>query len=128
MCWFVPRNWYHVNDAVAQIDTPKSYGPLFYAVGLPHSIDRSRDQNNVCKADEALVAGNVVTVSVTMRDREPDRVALCALEPFRDQFPGHCRSVAGARPGVNQERASVSEEEIEKGLFVMGAAGLPKDV
>ena len=107
---------------------PGCVGPLRDAEGLLLRLDGGGDQRGVGQAIEAFVTRGVVAVRVGVGHDEWDGVAVVALQPFRDQLLRDGGGVARARAGVHEQGAVTAEEEVEEGLFVVGAAGFAEDV
>src|SRR5690348_12243431 len=70
----------------------------------------------------------MVAVRVRVHDEQPDTFTLFARQPFRNEFFRNRGRVACAGSGINQQGSLTAEDQIEKRLFVVRTAALPKDV
>src|SRR6266699_3810399 len=67
-------------------------------------------------------------MSVRVGDDQRNRLATVAPAPLGNRLVYNLRDIGFAGAGVLQQRAILSEEQIQEGLFVVGAAGFAQDI
>ena len=117
-----------VKDAAAQVDGACGFGPSFDLEELGRAFHFERDDCGVRKILELRVARNVIAVGVGVRDDERDRGAVIALAPVVQDGGDGARGLGLAGTGIFKQSAVAAEDQIEKRLFVIRAAGFAEDV
>src|SRR5947209_3856740 len=114
----VPRNCEHIDDSVAEVDTPLLLSDceclLFRFYGGGHQCD-------VRHGCESLVSSRVIAVCVGVRNDETGHAA-------RHQGRNDGYRIACACTGVYQKGSVFTEYQIQERLFVVRAAGFAQYV
>src|SRR5262245_57685931 len=104
----------HVDNASAEVDGAGRGGPCLDMKRLLRGLDRCRYESYAGNVLESLVTGDVIAVPVRVDHHQRDALALRPLTPTGDQFLDHRGRIAGARAGIDQERALAAEQEIQE--------------
>jgi hypothetical protein len=122
----------NVDDAAAEIDGAGVFRPVCDAVKLFGGLNRGGDEGDgnggIVERLQLRVAGSVVGVGVRVSNDEWNARSIVTQKPAVNGELQRWGDVSFARAGVKDECTVFAEEEIDEGLFVVGAAGLTEDV
>src|SRR5579872_6178835 len=128
MCRMMSGDREHVDHAITKIDAAGVVRPVSDPESLLRAVDCRGYKRDVRHSREALVAFDVVAVTVRMRHHKFDGASLLSLQPFRDQLPGELCGVAFARAGVNQKRALLPENQVKERFLIVSATRFAKNI
>ncbi len=124
----VARNWHDIDDAAPEIDLADIRGPSDDSGGFLKLGRRRRDELHARHSLKLLVTGGVIAVAMRMDHDQRDRRVIFLLRPFGEQIHDERRRLYLARPGVLEQGFILTEDQIQKRLFGVYAAGLAQDV
>ena len=118
----------NVENAAAEVKFADAFGPLGEAKGLLDHGEIEGDEFVVGIFIKLRVAGDVIAMAVGVDDHSLDGLAAFAKEPAIDHLIIDSFHIDLASAGVNEGYFVVAEDDVEEGLFVVGAAGFAEDV
>jgi len=124
------RNRDHIQHATAEIDRPEVFRPAPNAEERAHRRTVATYDCGPWSTHELAVTRHVVAVSVAMGDNECHRLACAPVprEPRPNESVDRSGDIHAPCPGVEQQRALLTEQQIEKRLLVVRTCRLAQDI